>query len=840
MQWATPDQQLPGWMGRDLSNTDEDTEENLDRKVRARSSSVPPKSLVERTHESPSFNDGACSPNDVNSPTLDDARQKSQSVERSPRSNISTNENVRPIRKSLLQKQTSMMFQQYAETGPPKPRNPLFADTDAIKSNILQKIADKHNAQDVYHEFGCFQRIARNQLFENITLAVIGLNSVWIAIDADYNHAENLWEADWPFAVTENMFCSFFFAELAIRFCAFELKKNAFVDAWFVFDSALVFLMVLETWVAPAVYFVFKVTFKAGSMLAILRLVRLSRVARMARLMRSFPELLLLAKGIVVAIRSVFFTLLLLLCVVYVFSIAFRQLSQGTILEREQLFTDVPRAFFTLVSMGLYMDSVYDLMRFCSQAGIGYVFLLCMFLFLAAHTILNLLLGVLCSVVTVISVTEKWELLVLYAGDRMMWILAKLGLDPEAITKRDFLSLVQDSDVIDTMQEIDVDPAGLVDVSDVIFQGTDFRDKESLALGEILDVVLSFRGSNNATVKDLVYLRKFIVSQFATLTRKLDDLRKLVDHASQEDDSASNKNTSQRLHRQAEETSAAGEKSSQAPRQPPRSRRLGGLPSLPALDPVSIKALSQDTESLNVPPAKLLGSDRRKGEAPESEVADEEFLKTPCLRPIYSGQWEDLPPRVSVDVNALDLKARSQDVESLADLATLLHGPTPEYRGEECLKAPRPPPYSRHCGEPPPPPLVDGKLRSLGAASQDTELWRDPLAKLLESSDLAPLMESTLRTAFDRAVQQHLFALEGVVGAINQTCVFIQEVLPQDWMRLLQQEPQEHISSHLLAIHQKLLDTRSAMPCDAPSRSSRRSEQVSSVPAWTPGAQDLH
>ena len=44
----------------------------------------------------------------------------------------------------------------------------------------------------------------------------------------------------------------------------------------------------------------------------LVRLLRLTRMARMARLLRAMPELLVLIKGMVVAMRSVFFTLCLL------------------------------------------------------------------------------------------------------------------------------------------------------------------------------------------------------------------------------------------------------------------------------------------------------------------------------------------------------------------------------------------------------------------------------------------------------------------------------------------------------------------------------------------------
>ena len=67
-------------------------------------------------------------------------------------------------------------------------------------------------------------------------------------------------------------------------------------DAWFKFDSALVLLMVVETWVTPLLFLITG-TSGAGLPTGPLRLLRLLRLSRMARLMRSLPELVTMVKG---------------------------------------------------------------------------------------------------------------------------------------------------------------------------------------------------------------------------------------------------------------------------------------------------------------------------------------------------------------------------------------------------------------------------------------------------------------------------------------------------------------------------------------------------------------
>merc|ERR1711920_807805 len=58
---------------------------------------------------------------------------------------------------------------------------------------------------------------------------------------------------------------------------------------------------------------------------------------------------------------------------------------------------------------------------------------------------------------------------------------------------------------------------GLVDFADFIFDGDGCgaeEDEPELDFPKFMDVVLQLRGSNNATVKDVVDLRKFVQNQF--------------------------------------------------------------------------------------------------------------------------------------------------------------------------------------------------------------------------------------------------------------------------------------------------------------------------------------
>ena len=79
-------------------------------------------------------------------------------------------------------------------------------------------------------------------------MVVIVTYALYMSFDTDLNQAAIITATAPFFIISEQLFCFYFTLELFIRFMAFERKCNSFKDAWFVFDFALVFMMVAETW----------------------------------------------------------------------------------------------------------------------------------------------------------------------------------------------------------------------------------------------------------------------------------------------------------------------------------------------------------------------------------------------------------------------------------------------------------------------------------------------------------------------------------------------------------------------------------------------------------------
>lgn len=395
----------------------------------------------------------------------------------------------------------------------------VFADASAMKEKVRAAVSKKeYNVCDYYYDTGCFQYVARSSWFEYLTLGVIGFNAFWITIDLDNNNAVAIYEAQPIYQVAEHGLCLYFLWEWSMRYFSFRGKRNCFKDAWFIFDTILLVLMVLESWVMTLIMYgagdAGGASFRDASVLKLVRLVRLARMARMVKLLRMIPELVVLIRGMLVASRSVGFTLILLGLVIYFFAIVSRQLALETPLE-DKYFRSVPDAMMSLLLECILPDQS-QMVRECSRENPLFGIVILLVILLGSLTMLNMLVGVLCEVVSVVSSVEREQLTVNYLKTRLVAMFAEGGdgrnPDTIRISHDSFESMLLQPEAATIIQNIGVDVIGLVDFADYIFENCD-----ELGFGDFIELLLQFRGSNTATVKDIVDVRKFILAELDSM-----------------------------------------------------------------------------------------------------------------------------------------------------------------------------------------------------------------------------------------------------------------------------------------------------------------------------------
>mmetsp|Transcript_64950 Transcript_64950/g.186640 ORF Transcript_64950/g.186640 Transcript_64950/m.186640 type:complete len:751 (-) Transcript_64950:97-2349(-) len=402
----------------------------------------------------------------------------------------------------------------------------VFLDAEAMKAKVRMNLfKEQYDVSKYYKKEGIWREIAMSQMFSNITLSVIALNAVWIGVDTDLNTAHVLFEAAVPFQLAEHCFCFFFSFEWFVRFKSFARKRNGLRDGWFVFDTLLVLMMVMETWVLSCVMIASGSAGLEGlgnaSILRMARLARLTRMVRMARLLRAMPELMILIKGIAAATRSVFFTLCLLCLLLYIFGIAFTQLTEKSEVG-DFYFPNVPASMYTLLMCGTLMDNIGEPLKQLGDLSFFFAALYLLFVLLATITVMNMLIGVLCEVVSAVAATEKESLTVSFLHGQLKSVMKTSGLDKDndgRISKQEFSTLLEYPTACRALKEVGVDVINLVDNIDFIFPEDEQMDgddegaayvERQLSFGDFMELVLMLRGSNNATVKDIVDLRKFI------------------------------------------------------------------------------------------------------------------------------------------------------------------------------------------------------------------------------------------------------------------------------------------------------------------------------------------
>merc|ERR1719502_2608286 len=163
--------------------------------------------------------------------------------------------------------------------------------------------------------------------------------------------------------------------------------------------------------------------------------------------------------------------------------------------------------------LSLLLDGVLPdqsaLVRDCANENAIFGILALFFILLSSLTVMNMLVGVLCEVVNVVSSVEKETLTVNYVKQRISAMFGDWDTDGNLqISKDEFERLLVLPEAAKIIQEIGVDVIGLVDFADFIF-----KDGSELSFSDFMELVLSFRGSNQATVKDVVDLRKFVLSE---------------------------------------------------------------------------------------------------------------------------------------------------------------------------------------------------------------------------------------------------------------------------------------------------------------------------------------
>jgi voltage-gated sodium channel len=383
-----------------------------------------------------------------------------------------------------------------------------------------------YSVEYYYHEKGIAQKLARSDRFINVTLCVIVANAVYLGIDQDWNKADDITQTHPFFVACDNLFCGYFTVELMVRFFAFKRKVDCVRDGWFRFDTFMVLLMVFETWVMMPMQLIMQ-SGKVSIPVEPFRLLRLLRLTRMARLMRSLPELVTMIKGMMMSSRAVGSSLLMVGCLVYIFAIILNLvLGQDDGLNDQLLgdvglkFDSVTRCMWTLTIAGtLLLDGSGDVLTTLMYTPNFRCRVACMvfmlFILLASITVLNMLIGVLCEVVSQVARNEKDEAAIRLVKDSILMDLLKFDDGDGLITHEELMKVMNDRDSKKVLSSLNVDRLFLLE----LMQNNYTKPDSKMTIKEIMELMIQCRGDNFMTVSSFANGLSYITRE----NRKLRD-----------------------------------------------------------------------------------------------------------------------------------------------------------------------------------------------------------------------------------------------------------------------------------------------------------------------------
>jgi len=233
-----------------------------------------------------------------------------------------------------------------------------------------------------------------------------------------------------------------------------------------------------------------------------------------------------MVKAIMVSMRTVIYALILLFVMVYVFAIACTQLMEGNTKEpgtaAHDFFRTVPMSMNTLLLSGALPDQQSLITQMQSESAVYYLMMLA-FLFFASLTVMNMLIGILCDVISDVSATEKEGMLIADVKRDLQDLMVRADIfsdiEEQSFSRDAYDRLLLHPKSAIVFSNLDVDIFGLVDFADVIF-----ATSHTVSFEAFMDTVMKLRGTNNATVKDIMELRKLVTKEIYEQSRKVERL----------------------------------------------------------------------------------------------------------------------------------------------------------------------------------------------------------------------------------------------------------------------------------------------------------------------------
>jgi len=371
--------------------------------------------------------------------------------------------------------------------------------------------------------------LVQSRNFTFIVAGAIAINVIFLGIETDLKDPEDNALGVWYYL--EVFFTVGFCVELVLRL--FADRCLYFKDRWNIFDLLLVVLSCIDNFIVEHIALGNNQGGQAVEIVAVMRILRVARVARIIRLLRFFKKLWLLIIGVVHAMRTLVWALVLITIVIFVFGMFMaRALGLEHAGEDESIddqFGNVPKSMFTLFQV-MTLEGWPDIVRnaMTLEPWIWPVFFI--FLMMTTFSIMNVIVAVIVESTLEQADDHKSDSMKRHeaelkeAGEKITKIFSMSDADGDGeITKEEFMDALKRKDILAYLEDVGID----VRQAEDLFEILDYDDSGSLDAKEFTSGVLKARGG--ALAKDILAVQCELWRYEGQLRREIQNLCRGID-----------------------------------------------------------------------------------------------------------------------------------------------------------------------------------------------------------------------------------------------------------------------------------------------------------------------
>eukprot|EP00747_Dinoflagellata_sp_TGD_P212284 gnl/TRDRNA2_/TRDRNA2_85406_c0_seq1.p1 gnl/TRDRNA2_/TRDRNA2_85406_c0~~gnl/TRDRNA2_/TRDRNA2_85406_c0_seq1.p1 ORF type:complete len:607 (-),score=114.66 gnl/TRDRNA2_/TRDRNA2_85406_c0_seq1:114-1886(-) len=404
-------------------------------------------------------------------------------------------------------------------TGSLKPSHTNIQEVIAKVENqtLSQRMGGKSLLSLEHHSTeGSWQRklhVAINHWSFKGTMAfIILMNAVYIGVETDQVREASHSSKAMPWYGFEVAFNVVFIIELALR--TFVERTRFFLDGWNTFDFLLVTIGCLDTFVLA------ELESNQLRVITVMRMLRVARIFRIFRILRFFKELWLLILGVFDALKTLFWSFLLLALLCYICGIFLTRTLVGPqdkaqyfamgpegvaeYTERMKWFGSVARSMFTLFQV-VTTDNWLEIISVASKKYVAMYVFFPVFMIFTTYSTMNVVVAVIVEKTLERAVNHRENQLkqaeseIEQASEKILDIFNAGDEDGNGfLTKDEFYAAISRPDVMRFLHEVGVRPGQ----ADNLFDVLDYDESGRLDVQEFVQGVMLARGE--ARSKDLL------------------------------------------------------------------------------------------------------------------------------------------------------------------------------------------------------------------------------------------------------------------------------------------------------------------------------------------------